>query len=98
MNRFIILHALAMALALWPRAAVLATEPSPSASVAEPTGAITLAQALAVVLVASPELAEFWWQLRASEARGLQAGLRPNPEASVQVEDVLGTGRFSAAS
>ena len=60
----------------------------------EPTGALTLRDALALALTENPELAPFAWQARANEARILQAGLRLNPELGVQVEDVLGTGDF----
>jgi cobalt-zinc-cadmium efflux system outer membrane protein len=63
----------------------------------EPRGVITLSDALASTLLRSPELEEFSWQVRAAEARMLQARLRPNPEATIEVEDVLGTGRFNGA-
>ena len=61
----------------------------------EPTGALTLRDALALALTGNPELAPFAWQARANEARILQAGLRVNPELGLQVEDFLGTGDFS---
>jgi cobalt-zinc-cadmium resistance protein CzcA len=44
----------------------------------EPQGAIDLRTALALALARSPELAVFSWNVRAVEARILQAGLRPN--------------------
>ena len=66
----------------------------PVAPMKEPTGALTLRDALALALTENPELAPFAWQARANEARILQAGLRLNPELGVQVEDVLGTGDF----
>ncbi len=49
------------------------------ASAEEPTGDITLMQALAAALVRNPELAAFSQEIRAREAAVLQAGLRPNP-------------------
>ncbi len=61
----------------------------------EPTGALTLRAALALALTENAELARFAWQVRANEARILQAGVRLNPELGLQVEDVLGTGSFS---
>lgn len=61
----------------------------------EPTGTLTLRDALALTLTENPELAPFAWQARANEARILQAGLRLNPELGLQVEDVFGTGDFS---
>ena len=69
--------------------------PEPTAPMKEPTGALTLRDALALALTDNPELAPFAWQERANEARILQAGLRHNPELGLQVEDVLGTGDFS---
>ena len=49
---------------------------------------ITLRQAAAIALVRSPDLAAFSWEVRAAEARILQAGLRPNPELSLAIEDL----------
>jgi cobalt-zinc-cadmium efflux system outer membrane protein len=40
----------------------------------------------------NPELATFTWEVRAREARTLQAGLAPNPEIGVEFEDFAGTG------
>jgi len=68
--------------------------PEPGAPMKEPTGALTLRDALALALTENPELAPFAWQERANEARILQAGLRHNPELGLQMEDVLGTGSF----
>ena len=62
--------------------------------IAEPNGVITLRQALALALMRNPELRAFSWATRASEARKLQASLRPNPELGVEVEDVGGTGQL----
>ncbi|QSA99023.1 TolC family protein [Methylococcus sp. EFPC2] len=49
------------------------------ASTEEPTGDITLMQALAAALLRNPELAAFSQETRAREAAVLQAGLFPNP-------------------
>lgn len=51
---------------------------------------ITLRQAAALALVRSPDLAAFSWEVRAAEARILQAGLRPNPELALAIEDLRG--------
>jgi cobalt-zinc-cadmium efflux system outer membrane protein len=59
-----------------------------------PTGLLTLRQVLALTLLQNPELAVFAWETRASEARILQAGVLPNPELSVTVENVAGSGAF----
>ncbi|MHC4338102.1 MAG: TolC family protein [Planctomycetota bacterium] len=60
--------------------------------VGEPNGVITLREALALALMHNPELKVFSWEVRASEARTLQASLSPNPEIEVEVEEVGGTG------
>ena len=55
---------------------------------AEPEGnALTLAKALALTLEKSPVLSSFSWDMRAAEARMIQAKLVPNPEISVEGED-----------
>ncbi|MBA3948799.1 MAG: TolC family protein, partial [Acidobacteria bacterium] len=56
-----------------------------------PTGQVTLREALALALMHSPDLAAFAWEVRAREARVLQAGLLPNPVFSVQAEDLGGS-------
>jgi len=63
----------------------------------DPRGSLTLRDALAVTLLQNPELEAFSWAIRATEARVLQAAKRPNPEASLEVEDVLGSGAFKGA-
>ncbi|MHC4639221.1 MAG: TolC family protein, partial [Planctomycetota bacterium] len=63
--------------------------------VGEPNGVITLRQALALALMHNPELRAFSWEVRASEARTLQASLLPNAEIEVEVEEVGGTGERS---
>src|SRR5262245_47381643 len=57
-----------------------------------PTDVLRLPQALALALLHNPELRAFAWDIRAAEARTLQAGLRPNPELGLEVENVTGTG------
>ena len=58
--------------------------------------AITLARALALTLERSPQLATFSWDIRAAEARILQAKLVPNPEISWEGEDFTRAGVQSA--
>jgi cobalt-zinc-cadmium efflux system outer membrane protein len=65
-----------------------------SARAQTPDGVLTLGQALASALQKSPDLAAFSSELRVSEARLLQAGLRPNPAAAMTVEDFAGSGEF----
>lgn len=55
---------------------------------------LTLRDALTRTLYLSPELATLPYDERAAEARVLQAGLRPNPEVSVEVEDFGGQKEF----
>lgn len=60
----------------------------------EPSGELALRQALALALARNPELAAFSWDVRIGEARQLQAGLYPNPEVGVQVENFAGSGEY----
>lgn len=71
-----------------------ANVPAPPPPIEEPSGELALRQALALALARNPELATFSWDVRIGEARQLQAGLYPNPEAGVEVENVAGSGEF----
>jgi cobalt-zinc-cadmium efflux system outer membrane protein len=62
----------------------------------EPTGELTLRDAVAAALLRNPELAVFSWEVRVREARAMQAGLPPNPALSVELENVGGSGDRSA--
>ncbi len=64
---------------------------------AEPSGALTLADAIALTLTRNPDLAAAAWNVEAGGARVTQAGLLPNPQAGVTVEDIAGTGSRSGA-
>ncbi|MBM4103140.1 MAG: TolC family protein [Planctomycetes bacterium] len=70
-------------------------EATEASGIAEPTGVITLRQALALALMHNSELKAFSWDVRISEARQLQASLWPNPELEVEVEEVGGPGTRS---
>ena len=63
----------------------------------EPTGQLTLAKAVAVTLARNPDLAVATFELKASDARILQAGLRPNPDLAFELEDFAGTGAVRGA-
>lgn len=65
-----------------------------AAQTSEPEGSLTLATALQTTLRHSPELAVTQYSLRAAEARIEQAGLRPNPQLSLELEDFAGTGEL----
>ena len=58
----------------------------------EPTGEITLREALASALLGNPELASYSWAVRAADARALQARQVPNPEVEMELESFGGTG------
>ena len=66
----------------------------PSA-MAEPTATakpLTLAEAIVLTLQRNPDLSSFSWDIRAAEARIIQAKLSPNPEFSVDGENLTKTG------
>lgn len=73
-------------------AAFATTNTAPAAG--PPGRTLTLAEALSLALRQSPELAAFSWDIRAAEARLIQARLRPNPEISLEAEDITGTREF----
>lgn len=59
-----------------------------------PDGELTLRDALAAALLRNPELARFGYEVRAAEARMIQAGLASNPELDFEVENFAGSGGF----
>ena len=61
-------------------------------TVTEPEGILTLREVLALTLMHNPELKAFSLEIRAAQARQLQAGLKPNPEIEIEVEEVAGSG------
>ena len=66
----------------------------------EPSGVISLRQALSLALMHNPELAAFSLEVRAGDAKELQASLFPNPELEAEVENFGGTrerSRFDGA-
>jgi cobalt-zinc-cadmium efflux system outer membrane protein len=87
-------------LALMPGAGPRAPAGAGTPQAMEPNGILTLPNALVLALARNPDLSVFPYDLRAAEARVLQAGLRPNPELDIEVEDVGGRGErqgFDAA-
>lgn len=60
-----------------------------------PNGTISLAQAIAATIERNPELQSSQFALRAADARITQASFSPNPELSVQLENIGGSGRVS---
>ena len=55
---------------------------------------LSLAAALARTLRESPDLAIYQYEFRAAEARILQAGVKPNPALSFDIENATGTGSY----
>jgi len=58
----------------------------------EPRGVLSLRDVLRLTLLRNPELSAFTFELRAAEARTIQAGVLPNPALSAEVENIGGTG------
>ena len=67
-------------------------------TIEDPAGSISLRDALGLALMQSPELATFAWELRAREARLLQAGRPPNPVITTAVQDLGGSTGFTGAA
>ena len=65
---------------------------APASQPDDPTGTITLRDTVALALVNNPKLKAFSLDIRAAEARKLQAGLLPNPEIDLEIEEFGGTG------
>ena len=63
--------------------------------ISEPTGEVTLQHALALALLENPKLRSYSLEVRAAEARVLQAGLRPNPEIELGIGEFGGSGSRS---
>ena len=58
---------------------------------------LTLARALWLAQIYNPELAAYSYETRVRDAKILQAGLKPNPELGVEVENFGGTGDASGS-
>ena len=59
---------------------------------------LTLRQAIDAALSGNPELAVFAFEFRAEDARTQQASLRPAPELSTDIENILGSGEASGTN
>ncbi|MEQ8206918.1 MAG: TolC family protein [Woeseia sp.] len=73
---------------------IICGSPVLAQSTAVPPG-ITLDSAIAQALAKNPELTAFGYQLDIRQGDVEQAGLRPNPELTVSVENAAGSGEFS---
>lgn len=63
---------------------------------ADASPVLTLASAVDLALKRNPDLMSSRYELTAAQARILQAGLRPNPELNVGLENFAGTGAIGA--
>jgi cobalt-zinc-cadmium efflux system outer membrane protein len=63
-----------------------------AAGVVEPAGELTLTQAIGAALARNPDLVASAYELKVADARIMQARLRPNPEISVQLDNVAVSG------
>lgn len=63
-----------------------------------PTGTVSLRDAVALALLHNPGLAAFAWETRAREARMLQAGRPPNPVVTTLVQDLGGNTGFTGVA
>ena len=70
--------------------------PTTPIEIKEPQGVLSLSEALSLALLHNPELASFAWEVRASEVRMLRAGLLPNPDIGVEIENFAGSGERSS--
>ncbi len=93
----------------WSRSEALSTHAEPKAittigntenkpMISEPTGDLTLTQALALALSQNPKLASVSFDRRISDALALQAGMKPNPELSVELGEFAGSGEREGLS
>ncbi len=83
----------------WPRGLVacvgvmaLTLSTAHAAEFFEPRGDLTLSDAIASALQRNPSLRNAEFEIRAADARITQAGLRPNPELGVTLENFGGRG------
>jgi len=58
----------------------------------QPTGDLSLRDAIVLTLKHSPELATYAWTIRSREIDQIEAGLLPNPEAEFEIENFAGSG------
>ncbi|MCC6847364.1 MAG: TolC family protein [Deltaproteobacteria bacterium] len=92
----------AAALRLCVAAVVVAFAATPARAASEfvePTGVVTLREAARAALLGNPDLRAFAAEIRARDARAVQAGLPPNPALAAESENLAATrsGAFARA-
>ena len=75
----------------WPEPAHAQSAAAAASSAGE---AVTLSSAIARAEAGSPRIAAAAAALAAAEGRALQAGLAPNPEARIELENLTGSGPY----
>jgi outer membrane protein, heavy metal efflux system len=63
----------------------------------EPAGVLTLRQAVGEAITINPELQASSYELLAADSRIAQAGVRPNPEASLEIDGLAARGIAASA-
>ncbi len=58
----------------------------------QPSGDLSFQQAIVMTLKHNPELATYAWTIRSKEIDQIEAGLLPNPEAEIELENFAGSG------
>ncbi len=58
-------------------------------------GSLTLSEAVSLALEGNPRLQTFDLELRRMDAEAMQAGLKPNPELGLEIENFAGSGDVS---
>jgi cobalt-zinc-cadmium efflux system outer membrane protein len=91
-RRYFLSTAIILLIAIADGAVIPAGAASSPTRPPEPGGDIALRDALSLALQYNPELAAFSIEVRVAEARTLQAGLRPNPEVNIEMENFAGSG------
>ncbi|HCS64877.1 MAG TPA: hypothetical protein DIW64_12845 [Cellvibrio sp.] len=92
-NRFFAPKSLLLLLLIAPFAN--AAEQSSTAKQSKPTQTLGLQQAVSKTLEQNPTLVAFGHQFEAQAGRVQQAGLKPNPELTLAVEDAFGSGELT---
>jgi cobalt-zinc-cadmium efflux system outer membrane protein len=77
--------------------AALSINTGHAAAESQPGGVLTLRSAVHAALRGNPSLDSFALQRHAAEALSLQAGLKPNPEIGLDVENFAGSGDYAGA-
>jgi cobalt-zinc-cadmium efflux system outer membrane protein len=83
--------------ALAPPPAAPPPPPADRGAASAPGPILTLDEAVDLALANNPALAQAAWTVEVGGARVVQAGLWPNPQAGLTIEDVGGTGTKSGA-